>query len=67
MKMGILLLWHVDDKEDNLDTLMIAALVFGSLYISLAGTLNNPPLPKNREVYRYLSSGNIAEKQRKIA
>ena len=31
---------------------MIAALVFGSLYISLAGTLNKPPLPKNREVFR---------------
>ena len=46
MEMGILLLWHVDDKDDNLDTLMIAALVFGSLYISLAGTLNKPPLPE---------------------
>ena len=46
MKMGILLLWHVDDKDEDLDTLMIAALVFGSLYISLAGTLNKPPLPE---------------------
>ena len=47
-------------EEIDLDTLNIAALVFGSLYLWSAGTLNNPPLPEQRQWSRMLPSLIIA-------